>query len=283
MNRPVHSILGLCLAGAFLTTSLAAQEPEQKTEPGKVPAAAAPTVVKAEKPPALSLGQTFSLAPGEHDLGELVDKAATVLGRNILWQDTERAAAGKNSLRVTLHNPVKVTPQAFEELLSSLLYTQGFAIVPVDAEKGFYEVISLFGQRAREVMNRAVWRTPEEVLARPNQREFVLTTVRLAHTNATVATNALRPFFNSAGGPQGTQLVIGNVGNNEAMLIAGFTDQVCSAIRLVRACDQPPTQPPDPAMMGPGGQNAFAALQAQVKALQEQVAELQKAVGIAKK
>jgi hypothetical protein len=282
MNDPVPSLPGFCLSIA-LAGLLGAQEPEPKPEPGKAPPAPA-TIVKAEKPPALSLGQTFSLAPGEHDLSDLVDKAATVLGRNILWQESERMAAGKNSLRVTLHNPVKVTPAAFEELLGSLLYTQGFSIVPVDAEKGFYEVISLYGQRAREVMNRATWRTPDEILARPNQREFVMTTVPLKHMNATIATNALRPFFaNSGGGSNMTQLMLGNVGNTEAMLLAGFTDQVCGALRMLRACDQPPTQPPDPMMMGPGGQNAFAALQAQVKALQDQVAELQKAVGVAKK
>jgi hypothetical protein len=51
-------------------------------------------------------------------------------------------------------------------------------------------------------------------------------------------------------------------------------------MRLIRECDVEPTQLPDPMTMQQGGQNPFAPLQAQIKALQEQVAELQKAVGV---
>ena len=74
-----------------------------------------------------------------------------------------------------------------------------------------------------------------------------------------------------------TQMVIGNVGNQEAIVLAGFTDQLCAALRLIRECDQPMTQLPDPNM--PGAGNPYAQMQAQIKALQEQVAELQKAIG----
>ena len=250
----------------LLAGTPATQEPEARPAPS--------TVVP--QPVTVTLGQPFSLSPGEHDLVDLVAKAATILGRNILWQDTERQAKGQG-LSVVLNNPVKLTPAAFEELLANLLYTRGFAIVPVDPEKGFYEVICLSGPRQREVTNRAQWRTPEEVLARPNQREFVLTSVRLKHINATICTNALRPFFASSGGSSGIQLLIGNVGNQEAIVLAGFTDQLCAALRLIRECDQPMTQLPDPNMAG--APNPYPQIQAQIKALQDQVAELQKAIG----
>lgn len=263
------------LAAVSLAGSLAAQDPETRPAP-----APGPTVVKAHQPVTVALGQTFSLAPGEHDLVELVEKAATVLGRNILWQPTERPA--KNAgLTVTLNNPVKVTPSGFEELLGNLLYAQGLAIVPIDADKGFFEVIALQGPRGREIMSRAPWRTPEEIQARPQAREYAMTSVRLKHINASICTNALRPFFMSSSQPQIVGLMIGNVGNQEAMVLAGFTDQLCAALRLIRECDQEPVQPPD--FNQPGHQNALAALQAQIKALQEQVAELQKAAGIAAK
>jgi hypothetical protein len=254
----------------LLAVTPATQEPEVKPAP-------APTVVRPAQQVTVTLGQPFSLSPGEHDLVDLVEKAATILGRNILWQDSERQVVKGQGLTVFLNNPVKLTPAAFEELLGNLLYTRGFAIVPVDPEKGFYEVLCLYGQRQREVMTRAKWRTPEELLARPNQCEVVLTSVRLKHINATICTNALRPFFASSGNNNVGQLVIGNVGNQEAMVLAGFTDQVCAALRLIRECDQPQTQPPDPNM--PGAQNPFPQIQAQIKALQEQVAELQKAIG----
>ena len=269
MPRPVTCTFPFAVL--LLALAPAAQEPEVKQAP--VPTARAASSVT------VTLGQPFSLAPGEHDLVDLVEKAATILGRNILWTDTERQVAKGQGLSVFLNNPIKLTPPAFEELLANLLYTRGFAIVPVDPEKGFYEVLCVYGPRQRDVMNRAPWRTPEEVLARPNHCEFVLTSVRLKHINATICTNALRPFFAMGGGGNniGSQLTIGNVGNQEAMVLMGFTDQLCAALRLIRECDQPPTQPPDPNM--PGVQNPFPQMQAQIKALQEQVAELQKALG----
>ncbi|HEU4418333.1 MAG TPA: hypothetical protein VFT55_05300 [Planctomycetota bacterium] len=257
----------------LLAGTPATQEPEARP---------APSTVVRPQPVTVTLGQPFSLPPGEHDLVDLVAKAAAILGRNILWPDTERQAAKGQGLSVFLNNPIKLTPPAFEELLANLLYTRGFAIVPVDPEKGFYEVLYLHGPRQRELMNRAQWRTPEEVLARPNQREYVLTSVCLKHINATVCTNALRPFFAMGGGGNniGSQLGIGNVGNQEAMVLAGFTDQLCAALRLIRECDQPMTQPPDPNM--PGAPNPYPQMQAQIKALQDQVAELQKAIGLKK-
>ena len=273
----------LALSAVLLIQLLAAQKPETRPEPGQ-PRAAEPTIVKLDKPVTVALGQQFSLAAGEHDLAELVAQAATVLGRNILWQASERAVTKTSSLSVMLNNPIKLTPTAFEELLGNLLYAQGMVIAPIDAEKGFFEVIALQGPRSREVMNRAPWRTPEEILARPTQREFVMTTVRLKHINATICNNALRPFFASSGGQPGgagATLMIGSAGTQEALVLAGFTDQLCAAMRLIRECDQPPTQPPDPNMQG--GPNPFAPMQAQIKALQEQVAELQKAAGATKK
>jgi hypothetical protein len=269
MPRSVSGLLSYS-AVLLLAAAPAAQEPEVKPDPTRV-------VARPAQPATVAVGQPFSLPPGDHDLVDLVEKAATILGRNILWQETERQGAKGQGLTVSLNNPVKLTPPAFEELLANLLYSRGFAIVPVDSEKGFYEVICLYGPRQRDVMNRAPWRTPEEVLARPNQCEFVLTSVRLKHINATICTNALRPFFAVAGGNNIGQLVIGNIGNQEAMVLAGFTDQLCAALRLIRECDQPPTQPPDPNM--PGTQNPFPQMQAQIKALQDQVAELQKAIG----
>jgi hypothetical protein len=269
----LRSVSGLLSYASFLLLAAApaAQEPEVKPESVR-------NVARPTQPASVTLGQPFSLPPGDHDLVDLVEKAATVLGRNILWQDSERQVAKGQGLTVTLNNPVKLTPPAFEELLANLLYTRGFAIIPVDAEKGFYEVICLYGPRQRDVMNRAPWRTPEEVLARPNHCEFVLTSVRLKYINATICTNALRPFFAwASGGNNFGQLTVGNVGNQEAMVLAGFTDQLCAALRLIRECDQPPTQPPDPNM--PGSQNPYPQMQAQIKALQDQVAELQKALG----
>ena len=53
-----------------------------------------------------------------------------------------------------------------------------------------------------------------------------------------MATNSLRPFFASTG-QVGAPLTLGNVGNNRAMLLQGFTDQVAAAIRLLRTVDVP--------------------------------------------
>jgi hypothetical protein len=212
--------------------------------------------------------QTFVLDPGEIRVTELIDKSAAFLGRNILF--TEQELAGPSS-SLKLQQRVEVDVRGCEELLNTLLYTRGLVVLPLDEEKKIYEVINLAGPRQREVTNRATLRSPEELLARPTLRVPVSTVIKLRHINATVATNALRPFFAATGGPNAGSLTLGNVGNNTAILITGLQDQVAAAIRMIQIADVP--APPE--AVPPG-------LAEQVDALQRRVESLEKRLGDAK-
>ena len=162
---------------------------------------------------------------------------------------------------------MEVDRQGCHELLATLLTANGFALTSLDEGKQLYEVVSMNGPRNREVFNHAAHRSPEEVLARPDLRMAVTTVVQLQHINATIATNAMRPFFASTGAPSGGgSLTLGNVGNNTGILLSGMQDQVANAIRMLRLVDVP--QPKD---QNPG-------LAEQVEALQQRVAKLEKAL-----
>lgn len=177
----------------------------------------------------------FVAQAGEEDLTRLIDRCAAYLKRNILYSN-EEMRAGQSMVK--LQQPVTTDRDGCEVFLSQMLYRAGFALTQVDEKGTMLEVISMQGPRQREISQRAVMRTADEVLARADLRVPVTVVLKLEHTNAAIATNALRPFFASAGGPS-SALMIGNVGNNTAMLLSGMQDQVAQAIRIVRAGDAP--------------------------------------------
>jgi hypothetical protein len=222
-------------------------------------------------------GNGFTLPEGEITTEELIEAAARFLNRNLLWNAPE---INQNNSSFYFQRPLTLDALGCEEVLYSLLYQKGFAVLPLDADKQIFEVISLSGPRGREVATRAPWRTPDEIMKRPSFKEYVVTTLPLQHINATIATNALRPFFASTGGQGTGSLVIGNVGNNTAMLLQGFRDQIAAAIRILRECDTPQKERDlESYQLGQAVQTMQATvteLQAQTKRLQEQISELQK-------
>ena len=196
--------------------------------------------------PAANAKKTFVLEPGEIRLNDLIDRCASLLGWNILVRNEEISAAGGGEATIRLQNRLTTDVQGCEDFLSNMLYRGCCVLTALDESKQLYEIISATGPRQREITNRAQSRTPAQVLARPALKVPVLTVVELKHINATIATNALRPFFASTGSAAGgSQLTLGNVGNNPAVLLCGMNDQVAAAIRLVQTCDVPP--PPEAA------------------------------------
>jgi hypothetical protein len=173
---------------------------------------------------------------------------------------------------VRLQKALKLDRDGCEEFLASMLYRSGFALTWLDEKGTMLEVISMMGPRAREVTSRAMERSPEQVLARPNLKLVVTTMVPVEHINATIATNALRPFFASTGAPAGgSSLTLGNVGSNKALLLSGMQDQVAQAIRLIKKCDVPGSM--DGMGMGMGGapDDRVVQLEKRVKSLEEQL------------
>lgn len=255
MRTTTRSLLSLFLVSALLPQGIA-QAPTAQIPGGTAPAPAGKAATAA----------TFVLEAGDVKIGDLIDRAATFLQWNILVNPQELSSASGAGI-FKLQQRVETDAQGCQELLASLLGTSGFALTSLDEKKSLYEVISMFGPRNREVFNRSVNRSPEEILARPDLRMAVTTVVQLQHINATIATNALRPFFASTGSPNGgSSLTLGNVGNNTGMLLSGMQDQVANAVRMLRLVDVPTAQPPTPG------------LAEQIEALQDRVAKLEKAL-----
>lgn len=218
----------------------------------------------AQDPPATTASQPFVLEAGEIKLNDLVDRCASHLKWNILLNDQEIAArVGNGAIR--MQNRLQVDRNGCEDLLSSMLARSNFVLTVLDESQHLYEVISLDGPRAREISNRAVRRTPEEVLRRPSLRMPVTTVLELQHTNAVIATNALRPFLASSG-PGQSLLTIGNFGNTRAIVISGLQDQVATAIGLVRSGDVP-----DPMNTVPGVTERLEAIERRLAALEKKL------------
>ena len=139
----------------------------------------------ATKPP-------FVFEPGVVELRALIERCGIYLQRNILVDESELAPANNRKAKpapppaagapaapadgptgpfIDLQLPVVTDTNGCEEMLTSLLWTRGLALVPLDEKKGVYEVLSMSGQRAREIPTRAAHRTPEQVLARPTLRQ----------------------------------------------------------------------------------------------------------------
>jgi hypothetical protein len=178
----------------------------------------------------------FVLPAGDIEIRDLIDASARFLQRNILYRQEELAQAHPP---LSFQKELALDAIGCEEVLCQLLYVRGLALLTLDADRGLYEVVSMQGPRAREVMLNVQRRTPEEVLRRPNLKQPVLTAVQLQHINANIATNALRPFFAHASGQMGGGISFGTAGGNRSLLICGFQDQVASAVRLLQSCDVP--------------------------------------------
>ena len=205
------------------------------------------------------------LPAGEHKLPVLVDQCAAYLKVNILASPQE-LAGGPQVPAFTLQHPVSLDAAGCEDFLGSMLWQQGFALTWLDQAARTMEVIGMNGPRAREVSTRAVLTSVEAVLARPNSRLPVSVVVPLAHVNATVANNSLRPFFASAGRAGAGELMIGTMGNGATLLLTGSQNQVAHALRIVQACDVPAAQP-DP--------NDAAQVMARMQQLEQRIAALE--------
>lgn len=215
--------------------------------------------------------EPFVVEAGEVQLTTLIDRCAAYLDCNILTTPQEMAQAS-GAVTAKLQKAVRTDRAGCEEFLANMLYRSGFVLTYLDGKGETMEVVSMNGPRAREISSRALPTTADAVMARPNLKLCVITTIPLKHINATIATNALRPFFASAGGS--STLTLGNVGNNTSLLLTGLQDQVAGAIRLIEKCDVPSNDTFDP-QSGMPVSPRIATLEARVKELEERIAALE--------
>ncbi len=175
----------------------------------------------------------FVLEAGSHEVPEVIDRVAAFLDYNILFEAPEVTNAGQ----IRLTRRTEVDREGCWELFGALLQHKGLAILPLDAERGFHHVVSMNGPRRGEVTISAMFVPFEQIEAYANLRATAIqTSVPLRNINATIATNALRPFFASAGGAQ-AGLTLGNVGNDREILVQGFGHQVVAACRMLQRVD----------------------------------------------
>jgi len=203
---------------------------------------------------------TLILPDGKHQLADVVRETAEFLGRNILMDDGDRLG----SAAIELQTAVDVDHDGAEEVVSDLLFANGFVLCPLDPDKGLWRVINLAGPRGREVANHAVRRTPEEIMARPTLKQPVTTVVTLQRVNANIAVNALRPFFAQQGPGPGAGVMFGTAGNNDTLLLTGIQSEVARAIEVLRQAD-----------MGAQGQPPAPDLKDRIARIEEQLARIE--------
>ena len=185
------------------------------------------------------------------DLTEFIKWAQEVTGKRFTFSQTDLTTgtqAGNNTISFlgTFRLKRERFAEDFYAFFQTMLYIKGLAVVSRgEGALEILEIVPMNGQRARDVTNGAIYVALEKVPEYRNQTGMpILTTVPLKHINATIATNALRPFFASTGAPTGGgTLTLGNVGNSSAMLLQGFGPQVYSATELLRLVDVPVEQP----------------------------------------
>ncbi len=228
------------------------------------------TATTAQQPAAAAPKEPFVVEAGEVTLTNLIDRCAAYLDCNILAPAQELAGSVQPPVR--LQKAVSLDRNGCEEFLASMLYRSGLALTRADG-KGTLEVLNMQGPRGRDVTSRAETLTLEQVLARPDRKMPVSTVVKLQHVNATIATNALRPFFASTGGPT-SSLTLGNVGNNSGMVLCGMQDQVVQAIRMLREVDLPATA--EEVARQKSSASRIEALEQRIKTLEEKVEQLSK-------
>lgn len=228
--------------------------------------AALAVVSPSPQDPQASRAAEFEIAAGAHDLPDLVARAARFLERNILWSDYGDRKKTP-SLEITIDQTLRLGPNGCEDVISSLLYSRGFALVPVDVEYDLFEVIFRTGPRREEIASRAVYRTPAEIATRGSGYLPVLTTVELEHIDARVAINALRPFFMAS---RSSEMQLGSAGDERTLFLQGPTCYVAQALRAVGVADRP----------RPEGQPVDTAESRKLHSLEERVQRLEFTVGL---
>ena len=238
MNR---SILSIALAAAALASGFQALAQSD-----------APVVVQRRT-------TGFVLKEGDHDIEDLVDRAARFLGRNILLAPAELQA--NTDRTVVLQKAMELDATGCEDIVSQLLYSKGFLIQALDEKKGLYEVLSLQSSRAAMYL-RPVPRSAEEILSRPEWVELVLVTLEFVHAYAQYMYQSLSPFYAQGGRDLGS-ITMAPV-HSSAMTVMGLRPKVAAAIRQLRAADKAAEKQNEP-------------LYQQIQNLQQRVAALERA------
>jgi hypothetical protein len=104
-----------------------------------------------DRPPAAQ--DRFVLEAGEHDVVDILTKAARFLDRNYVLAPAEMQGAQP----VVLQRRIETDRTGCETLVGQLAFARGLALVPKDLALGLWDVINLAGPRRADVAaNRTV-------------------------------------------------------------------------------------------------------------------------------
>lgn len=246
-----HRAAGLSGALALVLSMLQPVLPAQGGTPPPQPGAQDPQG-QAPRMEVDEATNTISISMNESngmELAEFIKWAEEITGRRFTFNQQDLLTAGQGTGPVSFLGTLRFQRDRFRDdffaFFQTMLYIKGFALVPRgEGDLEILEIVSMSGPRSREVTNGALYVTPDELhLYRHQTGVPIMTTVTLKNINATIATNALRPFFASTGSSTLGGPTLGNVGNNTAMLIQGFGPQVYAAVKLLELVDLPTEEP----------------------------------------
>lgn len=234
-----HKLSAVLLTGLFAAFAAAQDDPPA----GET----TPRIVISEEDDTIAFSMNES---NGMELAEFIKWAEQVTSKRFVFNMTELQSASPAGSTVSFLGTFRIKRENFQRdffwFFQTMLYIKGFAVVPRGEDNlELNEIVFMSGQRGREVTNGARYVTPDELIDYRYQTGVpILTTVPLENINATIATNALRPFFASTGSPTGGgSLTLGNVGNSSAMLLQGFGPQVYAAVKLLELVDIPTEEP----------------------------------------
>lgn len=187
-------------------------------------------VAVAATPPAFAAEPASAWPERDLPADVFLAETAKVLGVNIVWQDSEVAAAAP----VAAGDRRRLGPAAWYVEATRALRQIGLVLVPLDDGRRVFEVISMQGRRNRLVTQGARPCTEERVLAKDMPVEPVWVLRRLRHVDVVRATNSLRPHMRGLG-----DLAVCCV--EDGIVLWGLSDSVAAALgKLVEIDVAPP-------------------------------------------
>lgn len=178
----------------------------------------------------------FVLPAGDLELADVVARASAYLGCNVLIQKGALPAAGQAPL--TLQRGLKTDRAGCEEFLATALAHYGMTLTYVDSKQTTMEALHPNAANAERALQRAIPRTVDEVLARPDLAMPATVVVDVAHCNLGEALSAMQPFV-ARGKGLGHGLTVGQLGDSKRLLMIGLQTEIAQALAVLRAVDRP--------------------------------------------
>lgn len=205
----------------------------------------------------------LTLPAGEFTIGEMIDAVAGYLCRNYLYDPT----VVNQQRPMKLHRALSLDALGSEEVLYALLASRNLVALPLDEQRGVFQIVPLAANHESHPMASIPWRRPQDLLLRPHFRELVMTSVTLQNLNAQQVANGLRSHFSMLRTWQPGAPSVSFLGTH-TLVLHGYGDQLAELVQALAQLDRLAAPAPPPL--------DTAALLQRLEALERQVSELKK-------